>query len=216
MNHSRTQKESKGTKLPDDWYEQLKHYGRFLAKNDWDGEDLVQEAAAKAYQHYPAHDITMALLRKMTYHLWIDTIRKRRKEELRESPLPLFSNETQFSCDDWMESIEELLSKLTPKQAVIFFLKETFQYQAKEIAEALDSSEEAVKAGLMRARNRLRKQQDEGIKLIDQDINEEVYSLFYEALKLNDPTRLLQALPAFEVFAAKTLSNTPTLSLVAA
>ncbi|MGA9227767.1 MAG: sigma-70 region 4 domain-containing protein, partial [Mesobacillus sp.] len=93
-----------------------------------------------------------------------------------------------------IETVELLMEKMTPKQSVIFILKEAFRFQSAEIAGLLGMTEMAVKGSLHRARKRLEKEgtiremdslQDEGeVKLLS--------SLLSESLKAQDPTVLLE------------------------
>ena len=62
------------------YYQNLKRYCRFLTQSSWDGDDLLQEVTAKAIRHYQPSQISSALLKKMAYHHWIDTVRKRSRE----------------------------------------------------------------------------------------------------------------------------------------
>lgn len=173
-------------------YPNLKKYCYFLSKNKWDGEDLAQQSILKALEYYQS-EITQPLLKKIAYHHWIDTTRKRKNVLLDEIPDKATSRtgfESIFHIRDF------LMKSLTPKQLVIYVLKEGFDYQSKEIAGLLDISETAVKSILFRARKQLEKRKDEDeIELSDlywHDVDEELLStVIYQALYLNDPSTLI-------------------------
>ncbi|MDV2687416.1 sigma-70 region 4 domain-containing protein, partial [Alkalihalophilus lindianensis] len=83
----------------------------------------------------------------------IDLLRKRKNETIAavsEEQNPFFKG----PFDEVTDSVELLVKQFTPKQAVIFLLKEAFQYQVKEIAEMLEMTEVAVKSTLHRAKRR--------------------------------------------------------------
>jgi RNA polymerase sigma-70 factor (ECF subfamily) len=106
--------------------------------------------------------------------------------------------------DDIIASVDLLLKQFTPKQAIIFLLKEAFQYQAKEIADILDTTEIAVKSILHRAKKRLEKD-NEADSFWNEEEREQLADLFYETLKTQDPTRLIQSIP--------TIMNVPKLKV---
>lgn len=170
-------------------YKSLQQYCRFLTKSSWDGDDLVQEVTVKAIRHYEPSQISSALLKKIAYHQWVDTIRKQSREI---TGIP--ENLASFTHGSVRDTVEMVLSKLTPKQAVIFILKEAFRFQSREIAELLDSTEMAVKAALHRARKRL--EREGSLREVDQELNEEeeklLSDLLCESLQTEDPTVLLE------------------------
>jgi RNA polymerase sigma factor (sigma-70 family) len=174
------------------FYSGLKRYCQFLSKNKWDGDDLAQEAVLKATQSYLPSEITSALLKKIAYHHWIDTLRKREHETV-----PLIDqvciHQNQSNPDSQMDTVKHLLNHLTPKQAIIFMLKEGFSYQSKEIAHVLGTTEMAVKSSLHRAKNRLSK--EETLQTVDSfwDENEKalLFELMYQSLQTDDPKVLI-------------------------
>ncbi|MBT2636850.1 sigma-70 family RNA polymerase sigma factor [Bacillus sp. ISL-39] len=170
-------------------YKSLQRYCRFLTKSSWDGDDLVQEVTVKAIRHYEPSQISAALLKKIAYHQWVDTIRKQSREI---TGIP--ENLASFTQGSVRDTVEMVMSKLTPKQAVIFILKEAFRFQSREIAELLDSTEMAVKAALHRARKRL--EREGGLREVDQELNDEeeklLSDLLCESLQSEDPTVLLE------------------------
>jgi RNA polymerase sigma-70 factor (ECF subfamily) len=180
-------------------YPKLQRYCQFLAQNKWDGDDIAQETYLKALKYQP-HQMSKALLNKIAYHHWIDQLRKR-KHERPETELDLSSHEVTKQLDEVTNAVEMLIKKFTPKQAVIFLLKEAFQYQLKEIAEILDTTETAVKASLHRGKKRLEKTTEEEEpssvnSYWDEKEKEELTEIFYEALKEQDPSVLIEAIPS--------------------
>lgn len=174
------------------FFTNLKQYCLFLAKNEWDGADLFQETILKAICHYESSEISAALLKKIAYHQWIDTIRKRKHEVpgLREDTL----SSSFILQSRAAETVDLLLEKMTPKQAVIFILKEAFRYQSGEIAGLLGMTETAVKASLHRARKRL--ERETSLREADCNLNEEeselLTGLLCDSLQAEDPAVLIE------------------------
>ena len=180
-------------------YPKLRRYCHFLARNKWDGDDIAQETFMKAlkYCHYQ-QKMTTALLNKIAYNHWVDLLRRRKKEKV--EPQPEIANQASTNhCDETKNSVDLLIKNFTPNQAIIFLLKEGFQYQLKEIAALLNSTEMAVKANLHRAKKRLEKANEEketsSVELFwDEEERERLSDLFYEALKNQDPSILIDAI----------------------
>jgi hypothetical protein len=125
---------------------------------------------------------------------------EKEKNETVEADLDFSTHSLTNQLDNTRESVDILLKNFTPNQAIIFLLKEGFQYQLKEIASMLDFTEMAVKSNLHRAKKRLDKAIDEGqVQSVDlfweEEEREQLSDLFYEALKNEDPTILIQSLP---------------------
>lgn len=178
-------------------YPKLHQYCHFLTQNKWDADDIAQEVYLKALKYYTSkQSFTSALLNKIAYHHWIDQVRKRKKETF-DLDVDLVCQENE--AFDTKNTVEMLIKKFTPKQAIIFLLKEAFQYQSKEIASILRTSEEAVKSNLYRAKKRLEKvNEDEKSFPMELFWNEEeqelLADLFYQALKNQDPSILIQSI----------------------
>ncbi|MCM2533153.1 sigma-70 family RNA polymerase sigma factor [Neobacillus pocheonensis] len=189
-----------------EYYPKLQRYCHFLTQNKWDGDDIAQEAylKAKKYDHH-RQKLTSALLNKIAYNHWIDTLRKRKNETI-EADFDLASNQSITQLDSIINTVEILLKKLTPKQAIILVLKEAFQYQVKEIAAILDTSEMAVKSNLHRAKKRLEKDlQEEKTSAVDsfwvEEVRQQLSDLFYKALTNQDPTILIRNIPLLKSIA---------------
>ncbi|MDF2858030.1 MAG: polymerase sigma factor, sigma-70 family protein [Neobacillus sp.] len=180
-------------------FPKLQKYCHFLTQNKWDGDDIAQEAFLKANNYYHQSQLNTALLNKIAYNHWMDIYRKRKKE--------ITEGEIQFNgyqqLDMIPETIEVLLNQFTPKQAVIFFLKEGFQYQMKEIADILNTTEMAVKSNLHRAKKRLvNEKQNDQVLSLGSFWNEKervlLSDLFNESLKQQDPSILIQSIPSIK------------------
>jgi len=178
-----------------EYYPKLQRYCRFLAQNSWDGDDIAQETYLKALK-YHQQQMSSALLNKIAYHHWVDLLRKRKNETV-EADFDHPIHELTNKLDDMTHAVDLLLKKFTPKQAVIFMLKEAFQYQLKEIADLLNTTEMAVKASLHRVKKRLEKEDQSfsAESFWDVEEREQLSDIFYDALKNQDPTDLIEFIP---------------------
>lgn len=202
--HSQVSIEEKGheNRFEEDFwsenYPKLQRYCQFLARNRWDGDDIAQETYVKALRYVNKQKLTSALLNKIAYNHWVDSLRKRKNEAVEADPD--FAHQALTNqLDETRNSVELLLKHFTPNQAVIFFLKEGFQYQLKEIATILDSTETSVKSNLHRAKKRLEKAKEEKPfdsvdSYWDEEEREQLSEIFYEALKNQDPAILIQSI----------------------
>jgi RNA polymerase sigma-70 factor (ECF subfamily) len=202
-----------------EYYPKLQRYCHFLTQNPWDGDDIAQETFLKALKYSLSQQkMTSALLNKIAYHHWVDLLRKRKNESIESDPA---TQELINQADDIVNSVELLLKQFTPKQAVIFLLKEAFQYKTKEIAAILDTTEVAVKANLHRAKKRLEKEALSVASFWDEEEREQLSELFYEALKNQDPTVLIESIPSIKSvievpkLVSKTYSPSSTLCMAA-
>ncbi|MCM3594935.1 RNA polymerase subunit sigma [Metabacillus idriensis] len=182
-----------------EYYPKLQQYCQFLTQNKHDGEDVAQDVMVKAFLKYEQEKLSTALLNKMAYHHWVDVTRKRKKESLGEPP-ELSARDHASRMNELSEMIDHLMAKCTPKQAVLFLLKEGFQYQARELAEMLETSETAIKSALFRAKKRLAKDKKEADSFWDEEERELLSDLMYTSLQFQDPSPLLQALPDILTF----------------
>ncbi|HET7577729.1 MAG TPA: RNA polymerase sigma factor [Bacillales bacterium] len=135
----------------------LKHYCRSLMNSSWDGEDLMQETLAKAYQSWlkKQKPISKAYLFRIASNTWIDGYRKRKPDEDLNQDLSHLTEKQ--SGDGLYEAMGILLHELSPKQRLAILLTEGFGYTSREAAEMIKTSEGAVKAALHRARKKLKR-----------------------------------------------------------
>ncbi|MDG5472098.1 sigma-70 family RNA polymerase sigma factor [Jeotgalibacillus sp. ET6] len=182
-------------------YSKLQRYCQGLARNQWDSEDLMQNALMKLWLHYANQSLVpTALVNKMARNEWIDTIRKRSKEILEADLEEKFLDDPINKIEDRFEITQKLIRHLTPKQVVMYVLKEGFRYQLSEIADIFSTTETAVKSTIHRAKQRLMKQQnEEGSPLIDlyweEEERERVEHLLHLSFKKQDPTVLIESIP---------------------
>ncbi|QFT89056.1 ECF RNA polymerase sigma factor SigH [Bacillus sp. THAF10] len=189
-------------------YQQLLRYCQYLTKNEWDGNDLAQETITKAMQAYKNPVVLhRTLLQKVAYHQWIDIVRKRQREVITDK-----MEEKDYTSLEQSVATDILLEHFTPKQAVVFFLKEAFRFQTSEIAEVLHTTEGSVKSTLHRARKRLEKKEGEDNAFVQSFWTEEERTaltvLFQESLREEDPSILLEALPTI-FMTKKSIPTTP-------
>ncbi|MFJ6411389.1 sigma factor-like helix-turn-helix DNA-binding protein [Terribacillus saccharophilus] len=174
--------------------DKLSYYCLYLTKNKWDSEEITQEAVLKTLIKYPEDTFPppVSLLKKIAYHVWIDRIRKQKKEEL----VSEIQDTTIAERHDNVQQMEQL-RKLTPKQLVVFVLKEAFHYQSAEIADLLELNESAVKALLHRGRINI--QADTIHPLVrsswDNLEQEEFFELIELTLNRGDPAEMIRILP---------------------
>lgn len=195
-------------------YQNLLRYCLFLTKNEWDGSDLAQEAITKTIKHYSnSAVINNRLLKKIAYNKWIDIVRKRQNEVLQEVPDEQTSSN--YHVEKTIITTEVLLTKLTPKQAIIFFLKEAFDYQALEIADLLGTTEGAIKSSLHRSRKRLENEETTKSDFIDNFWTEKEREilpvLFQDSLREEDPSSLIKALPTLFAIVSNDLDKPQSL-----
>jgi RNA polymerase sigma factor (sigma-70 family) len=184
-----------------EYYFKLQRYCHFLTQSKWDGEDLAQEAMLKAISYYSQERITPALLNKIAHNHWMDTLRKRKSQYISKEQISE-EKENYSSVADTIASVDMLLDAFTPRQAIIFLLKEAFQYQSKEIAEILNTTEMAVKASLNRAKKRIEKEREPFSldSFWEEEEREQLWDLFHDSLVNQDPTVLIEAIPSISRF----------------
>lgn len=177
------------------YYNNLKKYCYFLTKNKWEAEDLAQEAMLKAFQHYGAEvEIKPSLLKKIAYHKWLDTVR-RRNFELVTNDVEENQQSASQPPNQIMESLELLLGTLTAKQSVIYILKEVFLFQIKEISLLMGTTETAVKSSLHRSKKRLLQLNEESTSNQDESETGILLETLYHAIQKQDPQLLIHRIP---------------------
>lgn len=145
----------------------LWNYCRKLTGSPWDAEDLLQDTLLKAFASLSALSHRQQPLQAKAYlfrvatNHWIDQCR-RMKVKLDE-----YVDEHPYEIDaaasvEVNEALELLVHHLTPKQAAVFILMESFSFTAKETAELISTTETAVNAMLHRARANLQRLNDAG------------------------------------------------------
>jgi RNA polymerase sigma-70 factor (ECF subfamily) len=143
-----------------DTYEPLRsdlyRYCRHLTRSPWDAEDLAQDAMARAFvtlgQMGDAPPYPRAWLFRVASNLWLDQLRRRRREE------PLGERDQGATSRDPLTSREAagtIIGQLSPQERAAVVLKDAFDLSLEEIAEALSTTTGAVKTALHRGRGKL-------------------------------------------------------------
>ncbi|WP_187118994.1 sigma-70 family RNA polymerase sigma factor [Bacillus marasmi] len=182
-----------------EFYPKLRRYCQFISQNCWDRDELVQESLLKVLQHYMhLPEIPTALLNRIARNEWIDTARKRNKESIEAIPEQAYDESKRI--EDRYEVIQKLMNNLTPKQTVMFALKEGFLFQISEIAMLFNTTETAVKATIYRAKQRLEKQWTIETNPIinrywDFEDQQQIEKILYHSFKNQDPTILIKSIP---------------------
>lgn len=140
---------------PDLW-----RYCLYLTRSPWDAEDLTQDTIVKAFAHmshlYQVVNVKAYLFR-MASNLWIDWCRRARLMVDHDEFLSqTVATTVETDSLDVMDSIEDLVRLLPPRQRVILLLVDVFEFSVRETAEMLLVTEGAVKAALHRARATLK------------------------------------------------------------
>lgn len=134
-----------------------------------EAEDAAQEAFIRAYNNLDRYDVNRSFktwLLSIASNHCIDRLRKRRLKYLSlDEPLPghmqlaLSSDqnnpEQEAVQNEHSEQIQALLDELSPDDRAGIILKYWYDYSYAEIAEALDTTESAIKSRLFRARRTL-------------------------------------------------------------
>ncbi|QTM99067.1 sigma-70 family RNA polymerase sigma factor [Sediminibacillus dalangtanensis] len=168
----------------------LKNYCISLTSSKWDGEDLMQETLAKAYQSHrkETKPITKAYLYRIASNTWIDQYRKRKPDEDYNRELSSLPAEKAADSDFVLEAIETALRQLSPKQRVSLLLTEGFGYTALEAAELVGTSEGAIKAALHRGRANLKRRRN----WQESDSDEETVAGYITAIHHANPQKVVE------------------------
>jgi RNA polymerase sigma-70 factor (ECF subfamily) len=133
---------------------ELYRYCRHLTRSPWDAEDLSQDTLARAFvalgrmQEPPPNP--RAWLFRVASNLWLDQLRR-----TREISGTTHEPSTAHDPRPAREAAGTLIAQLAPQERVAVVLKDVFELSLDEIAEALSTSANAVKAALHRGRGKL-------------------------------------------------------------
>jgi RNA polymerase sigma-70 factor (ECF subfamily) len=141
-----------------DVYEPLRadlyRYCRYLTSSAWDAEDLTQDTLSRAFvtlgRMGTAPPNPRAWLFRVASNLWIDQARRARLVP----PAPAEAQPWREPRDA-REAGGTLIAALSPQERAAVVLKDVFDLEASEIAEALSTSVGAVTAALHRGRGKL-------------------------------------------------------------
>lgn len=137
----------------------LYRYCRFLTRNPWDAEDLVQDVLARAFVTLGAVNEApqnpKAWLFRVASNHWINQAKRTR-------PTPLTTPQVvENDPRAPREAAGSLVARLAPQERAAVVLKDVFDFSLEEIASALSTSVGAVKAALHRGRGKLTVPEDE-------------------------------------------------------
>ena len=120
-------------------------------------EDLQQETLIRGFalcQICGGPDNSKAYLFRSAANLWIDHLRRRRKEALLPEQLALTAPPPP-SGELAAEWLDFLARTLTPREFEVFVLRDVHGYTGRETARLLGATEAAVKMAASRARQRI-------------------------------------------------------------
>jgi len=134
----------------------LYRYCRHLTRSPWDAEDLAQDALARAFvtlgQMGHAPPSPRAWLFKVASNLWIDRLRRARREEVGGVVAGATAGDDPRGA---REAAGTLIGQLSPQERAAVVLKDVFDLSLEEAADVLSTTVGAVKAALHRARGKL-------------------------------------------------------------
>ena len=136
---------------------ELYRYCRFLTRNAWDAEDLVQDTLARGLVTlgclFQDIDNPRAWLFRVASNLWID--RQRRRREVSGVDVePIAITPDRLSIDG-QEAAATLIGRLAPQERAAVVLKDVFAFTVEETAAILTTTPGAIKAALHRGRGKL-------------------------------------------------------------
>ena len=141
-----------------------------------EAEDAIQECLIRAYYHLGQYDMQRPFkswLLSICSHYCIDRLRRRRASEfpLNESlPLLIDAGVHHYTLDDdavtreQREAVKALLNRLSEDDRAVIMLYYWNDFSYREIAAALRTTTQAVKARLFRARHALASQMPASIQ----------------------------------------------------
>ncbi len=131
---------------------ELYRYCRYLTRSPWDAEDLAQDVLARAFVTLgklgTAPPNPRAWLFRVASNAWIDQQRRPRAVETVEPAPTVDPRSTR-------EAAGSLIARLAPQERAAVVLKDVFDLPIEDIAEALSTTPNAIKAALHRGRGKL-------------------------------------------------------------
>ncbi|MCJ8014346.1 sigma-70 family RNA polymerase sigma factor [Paenibacillus sp. KQZ6P-2] len=155
----------------EDLYPKLKYVCLSMTGNSWDAEDLAHDSMLKAIkfcQKDPSgkREASLPLLTTIARNHWIDQLRKRSREAIGQT---MEEPSREKTLEQLLSGLDTLMERLTPKQLLVFVLKEIFEYRLSDIAISLQLNETAVKSLLYRARRKLNENEPAEIPAASQE-----------------------------------------------
>jgi RNA polymerase sigma-70 factor (ECF subfamily) len=152
----------------------VEHYQQYvfslafrLLCHEEDAKDVVQECFIRIWKHLPKYDLEKKFttwMYKIVTHLCYDRIKARRRSRisvdsngLENLSLPDEKDmEKEMTNRELVRIIESLADTLTPKQRMVFILRDLQDLNMKEVSHILDMPIHSVKSNLYYARHHIR------------------------------------------------------------
>jgi RNA polymerase sigma-70 factor (ECF subfamily) len=138
---------------------ELYRYCRYLTRSPWDAEDLAQDTMMRAFValgllgQAPANP--RAWLFKVASNWWIDQQRRKREWPSDDPEVSPHAASEAPELRDSREAAGTLITRLSPQERAAVVLKDVFELNLDEVADALSTSVGAVKTALHRGRGKL-------------------------------------------------------------
>jgi RNA polymerase sigma-70 factor (ECF subfamily) len=136
---------------------ELYRYCRFLTRNAWDAEDLVQDALARGLVTlgclFQDVENPRAWLFRVASNLWIDR-QRRVRDELRRDVEARSASSDRLSLEG-QDAAATLIGRLSPQERAALVLKDVFDFTLDETAVILTTTPGAIKAALHRGRRKV-------------------------------------------------------------
>jgi len=155
----------------------VEHYQSFaytlafrLVCNDDDAKDVVQESFIRIWKHIPEFDSNNQFstwLFKIVTNLCYDHLKSKKRrnslsiDDLKSTAFNFLSDkdlEENFVNQNLIQVIESLANQLTPKQRIVFILRDLQDLETDEIADILNMDAGKIKSNLYYARQNIRMQ----------------------------------------------------------
>jgi len=135
----------------------LYRYCRYLTRNAWDAEDLVQDTLARGLVTlacvFQPIEQPRAWLFRIASNLWIDRQRRRREEP--SADIGAAAPASDRLSIEGREAGATLIGRLAPQERAAVLLKDVFDFSIDETAGILTTTPGAVKSALHRGRGKL-------------------------------------------------------------
>jgi RNA polymerase sigma factor (sigma-70 family) len=178
----------------------LEGYCRSITGSPWEADDLLQETSLKAYSMFKRNpfqqELPKAYLFRIASNAWIDRCRRSRStSDIHEAGHGLAAD-APVDFFEIKDAVERLVSLLPERQRVLVMLVDVFQFTVSETAVLLGTTEGAVKAGLHRARTKLKANRDSGEPDSNEygGVDEAVVYAYLEAFQNRNPHALVMLL----------------------
>lgn len=184
----------------------LQAYCRSIARSAWEADDLAQDTWMKAYRMFlrePARaEMSKTYLFRIAQNTWIDRCRQQKRHALvpaGEAPdIPVRA----VDPFELREAMETLIANLPARQRVMLMLVDALGFTALETARLVGTTEGAVKAGLHRARAKLKSVRTRTMESWDTartapsplKVDEQVVYAYLEAFQQHNPYALVRLL----------------------